>query len=113
CGVTLYYLLTGHYPYGEIEAFQTPRFQQPVPPSRYRPDLPAWLDSCLLKALAVNPDERYETAEEWLLVLEQADRRSLSTDHRPLIQRQPLAVWRAVALSALVLNLVLLGVLFY
>ena len=25
-GVTLYYLLTGHYPYGEIEAFQRPRF---------------------------------------------------------------------------------------
>lgn len=42
-GVTLYYLLTGHYPYGEIEAFQRPRFNQPVSASRYRPDLPDWL----------------------------------------------------------------------
>ena len=42
-GVTLYYLLTGHYPYGEIEAFQRPRFTQPVSASRYRPDLPDWL----------------------------------------------------------------------
>ena len=40
-GVTLYYALTRHYPYGEVEPFQRPRFGEPVAPSRYRPDLPA------------------------------------------------------------------------
>ncbi|OYT94541.1 MAG: protein kinase, partial [Pseudomonas sp. PGPPP3] len=48
-GVSLYYLLTGHYPYGEIEAFQHPRFGQPTAASRYRPDLPNWLDDCLTR----------------------------------------------------------------
>ncbi len=109
-GVTLYHLLTGHYPYGEIEAFQHPRFGQPVPASRYRPDLPHWLDESLSRALAADPQRRYETAEEWLLNLEQGERQALSSQPRPLLEREPLLVWRSVALLALLLNLVL-GVL--
>lgn len=107
-GVTLYRLLTGHYPYGEIEAFQHPRFGKPTAPSRYRPDIPAWLDDCVLRAVAANPQERFETAEEWLLSLEQGERQALSVRPRPLLEREPLKVWRAVALTSLLLNLVLL-----
>ncbi|WP_022963117.1 bifunctional protein-serine/threonine kinase/phosphatase [Halopseudomonas pelagia] len=112
-GVSLYYLLTGHYPYGEIEAFQHPRFGQPSPPSRYRPDLPAWVDVCLLKALESVPNKRYETAEEWLLALEKGDQLTLLPAHRPLLERAPLAVWRGIALGALGLNLLLLVVLLH
>ncbi|WP_068827769.1 bifunctional protein-serine/threonine kinase/phosphatase [Pseudomonas sp. BMS12] len=107
-GVTLYRLLTGHYPYGEIEAFQHPRFGKPTPPSRYRPDLPAWLDECLLRAVASNPQERFETAEEWLLLLEHGERQALTLRARPLLEGEPLKVWRGVALISLLLNLVLL-----
>lgn len=110
-GVTLYYLLTGHYPYGEIEAFQHPRFGNPTAPSRYRPDIPTWLDDCLLRAVAANPDERFETAEEWLLALEQGERQTLSLRPRPLLEREPLKVWRTVALVSLLLNLGLLVLL--
>ena len=107
-GVTLYHLLTGHYPYGEIEAFQHPRFGQPTPASRYRPDLPAWLDEVLGRALAADPARRFETAEEWLLALESGERQSLSNAPRPLLEREPLLVWRSVALASLLLNLALL-----
>lgn len=107
-GITLYCLLTGHYPYGEIEAFQHPRFGKPAAPSRYRPDLPAWLDDCLLRAVAASPDERFETAEEWLLVLEQGERQALNLRPRPLLEREPLKVWRTVALCSLLVNLILL-----
>ncbi|MWV17470.1 protein kinase [Pseudomonas sp. L-22-4S-12] len=110
-GVTLYHLLTGHYPYGEIEAFQHPRFGKPTAPSRYRPDLPSWLDDCLLRAVAVNPAERFETAEEWLLSLEQGERQALVLRPRPLLEREPLKVWRGVALVSLLLNLALLVLL--
>lgn len=107
-GVSLYYLLTGHYPYGEIEAFQRPRFGSPVPASRYRPDLPEWLEHSLGKALASDPAQRYETAEEWLLALQQAEH--LPTPRpRPLLEREPLKVWRALALGSLLLNLTLLA----
>ena len=112
-GVTLYFLLTGHYPYGEIEAFQRPRFGVPVSPSRYRPDLPDWIAQSLERAVAADPGQRFETAEEWLLLLEQGERRSLSVRPRPLLEREPLKVWRTVALLALLGNLVLLVVLFH
>ncbi|WPN96925.1 bifunctional protein-serine/threonine kinase/phosphatase [Pseudomonas sp. MUP55] len=107
-GVTLYYLLTGHYPYGEIEAFQRPRFTHAVSASRYRPDVPDWLPASLERAVAAQAEQRYETAEEWLLVLEQADRRELSVRPRPLLEREPLKVWQTLAVVSLLLNLVLL-----
>ena len=107
-GVTLYYLLTGHYPYGEIEAFQRPRFGTPVPASRYRPDLPQWLDEMLKRAVVADPAQRFETAEEWLLTLEQGERLTAGTRTLPLLEREPLKVWRSLALLSLLLNLILL-----
>ena len=112
-GVTLYYLATGHYPYGEIEAFQRPRFGVPVSAQRYRPDLPDWLGQSLERGVNADPAERYETAEEWLLVLEQGERRSLSARPRPLLEREPLKVWRTLALISLLSNLLLLFALFH
>ncbi|QXI24523.1 bifunctional protein-serine/threonine kinase/phosphatase [Pseudomonas iranensis] len=112
-GVTFYYLLTGHFPYGEIEAFQRPRFGVPVNASRYRPDLPDWLAQSLERGVAADPQQRFETAEEWLLVLEQGERQSLSVRPRPLLEREPLKVWRTMALLALLGNVVLLVLLFH
>ncbi|MBN3967896.1 bifunctional protein-serine/threonine kinase/phosphatase [Pseudomonas gregormendelii] len=111
-GVTLYFLLTGHYPHGEIEAFQRPRFGVPVSASRYRPDLPEWIAQSLARAVAADPANRFETAEEWLLLLEQGERHSLSVRPRPLLEREPLKVWRTMALVSLVVNMVLLILVF-
>lgn len=105
-GITLYYLLTGHYPHGEIEAFQHRRFGTPIPASRYRPDLPLWLSQSLDKAVQANPAQRYETAEQWQLELEQAEQRPVVTRPRPLLEREPLKVWRTLALVSLLINLV-------
>ena len=107
-GVCLYFLLTGHYPHGEVEAFQRPRFGLPTSPGRYRPDLPQWLEESLERGVCAQPQQRYETAEQWLLALEQGERRSLHSRPRPLLEREPLKVWRGLALAALLLNLVLL-----
>ncbi|PYB72231.1 protein kinase [Pseudomonas sp. LB-090624] len=107
-GVTLYQLLTGHYPYGEVEAFQRPRFSQPINPSRYRPDLPEWLQHNLQQAVAADPAQRFETAEHWLLLLERGDRQELTSRPRPLLEREPLKVWRTLALLSLLINLILL-----
>lgn len=107
-GVTLYHLLTGHYPYGEVEAFQRPRFGQPVNAARYRPDLPEWLQHNLHQALAADPAQRFETAEHWLLLLERGDHQELPSRPRPLLEREPLKVWRTLALLSLLFNLILL-----
>jgi serine/threonine protein kinase len=107
-GVTLYFLLTGHYPYGEIEAFQQPRFGQPQNPSRYRPDVPDWLCLNLLRSVSADPQHRYETAEEWLLKLDQDSRHPPTPRARPLLEREPLKVWRSVALASVLTNLILI-----
>lgn len=111
-GVTLYQMLTRHYPYGEVEPFQRPRFGDPVPPTRYRPDLPLWLENVLLKAVARDPAARFETAEEFLLALERGATRPLQAPAQtPLASRDQLSRWRAVAIAAIIINLLLLYLL--
>lgn len=103
-GVSLYFWLTGRLPYGEIEPYQTVRFRRdPVPPSRLRPDVPIWLDHIVLKAVARDPKQRFEAAEEMLLALERGASRPLSAPMAsPLISRDPTLIWK-VALSISVL----------
>jgi serine/threonine protein phosphatase PrpC len=110
-GVSLYHLLTRKYPYGEIEPFQHPRFAEPVPPTRYRPDIPQWLENVLLRAVARDPRQRFETAEEMLLALERGEVQPVSAPPRtPLVQR-PAALWQAIALISIVVNLLLIYIL--
>jgi len=63
-GVTLYLALTGAFPYGEIERFQTPVFGQAKAPARLNPNLPPWLESLILRAIAVDPERRYRHYSE-------------------------------------------------
>ena len=110
-GVTLYHLLTRKYPYGEVEPFQHPRFSDPTSPTRYRPDIPQWLENVLLRAVARDKKQRFETAEEMLLALERGATQPVSAPLRtPLIQR-PAALWQAVALVSVVINLLLIYIL--
>jgi protein phosphatase len=111
-GVTLYHLLTRQYPYGEIEPFQRPRFGDPLPPTRYRPDIPQWLESIILKAVARDPKSRFETAEEMLLALEIGERKPLLTPSRtPLAERDPVLMWQGIAVLSILVNVLLIYLL--
>ncbi|MGB7987960.1 MAG: bifunctional protein-serine/threonine kinase/phosphatase [Candidatus Methylophosphatis roskildensis] len=112
CGVTLYHLLTRKYPYGEVEPFQHPKFGDPLPPTRYRPDIPGWLEAVLLKACARDAKDRFETAEEFLLALERGAARPLAAPRRmPLAQRDPQLLLKLIAAGSLIANLLLLYLL--
>lgn len=108
-GVTLYQLLTGHLPYGEIEPYQKLRYRRdPKPPSRLRPDVPIWLDHVVLKALAREPAQRFETAEELVLALERGASRPLAPPPAtPLAGRDPVALWQIAFGVSLLLNALL------
>ena len=69
-GVTIYRMFTGEYPFGEIEAFSHPRFKRATPLTKYRPDLPAWLDEALARATAVDPQQRFGDVFEFIFALE-------------------------------------------
>ncbi len=107
-GVTLYHLLTRKYPYGEVEPFQNPHFGEPAPPTRYRPDVPMWLENIILKAVAREPKQRFETAEEMLLALERGDAMPLDAPARtPLIGRGRHQLWRVFTVVSIAANLLL------
>ncbi len=111
-GVTLYQLLTRKYPYGEIEPFQHPKFGDPVTPLRYRPDIPEWLEAIMLKAVAREARQRFETAEEFILALERGALAPLRVPRRtPLFERDPHMALKLLTIVSLILNLFLLWLL--
>jgi serine/threonine protein kinase len=111
-GVTLYYVLTRKYPYGEVEPFQRPKFGEPTPPTRYRADIPPWLENAILKAVARDPKQRFETADELLLALEHGAARPLAPLAKlPLLERDPAALWRSIAIVSVSVSLLLLYLL--
>ena len=111
-GVTLYHLLTRKYPYGEIEPFQHPKFGEPTPLTRYRPDIPYWLENIVLKAVARDADKRFETAEEMLHALEVGELKPLLAPTRtPLIARARLVKWQWIAIFSFIINILLVYLL--
>lgn len=112
-GVTLYESLTGAYPYGEIERFQTPRFDAHAKrPSQLNPAVPDWLDSIILRAIEPDTERRYQNFSEMAYALAHPAR--VTPHHRkdsPLLERNPLLFYKALCLMLLGLAVFLLALL--
>ena len=109
-GVTLYQLLTaGKLPYGEVLPYQSGRYyRDAVAPSRHNPQVPIWLDHVVLKAVARDKRQRFETAEEFLLALERGASRPLNAPPASaLIHRDPTVLWKLLLTFSGLLNLLL------
>ncbi|EDX81134.1 MULTISPECIES: bifunctional protein-serine/threonine kinase/phosphatase [Brevundimonas] len=110
-GVTLYRLFTGAYPWGEVDPSDAPRFDRaPVSLGRRRPDMPAWLEAAVMRAVSVDPDERFEDVEELIHVLETGSAAAAPAP-RPLslIERDPVRFWQGLCLVLVVLLMVSLA----
>ena len=80
-----------------------------MPPTRYRPDIPQWFENLILKAVARDPENRFETADELLLAIERGAARPLAAPSpMPLGQRDPVKLWRVVAAVSVLINVLLL-----
>jgi serine/threonine protein phosphatase PrpC len=94
-GVTLYEALTGTFPFGEIERYQTPVFHPPKRPGALNPHIPAWLDHVLLRALALDPERGYRHYSE--LAYDLANPEHVDPFYQPgapLLERDPLTFYR-------------------
>jgi len=66
-GVLMYEMLTGEVPFSgdtPVEIAMKHLSQTPEPPSTRRHDVPRELDMIVMRALAKNPDDRYQSADE-------------------------------------------------
>ena len=75
-GVVLYEMLTGKVPFtgdSAIEIAMKHVNDLPKPPSSLRPEIPPELDQIVLRALAKDPEDRYQTAEDFIEDLERVE----------------------------------------
>jgi serine/threonine protein phosphatase PrpC len=110
-GVTMFRAFTGEYPYGNPDATSQPRRSRPTALSLLRPDLPAWLQGLLGRAIAIDPAERFHDMTEFAVEMEMGPARTPPTVRRPqtFYERRPVLFWQGVsALLALALLLILL-----
>src|SRR5437868_8281053 len=66
-GVLMYEMLTGEVPFSgdtPVEIAMKHLSQTPAPPSSKRHDIPRELDMVVMRALAKDPEDRYQTADE-------------------------------------------------
>ena len=114
-GVIAYELLTGHLPYGERLGRETDAKALAklhyIPARLTRNELPRWIDGALEKAVRLDPRQRYTVETEFMHDLLHANPEFTGGPVQPLIERNPLALWRVLALLSFALNMVLLFLL--
>jgi len=111
--VLAYQMLSARLPYG----LQVPRLQSPadlkrlryVPLRHLRPELPAWLDGVLQKALHPHPAKRQEAVSEFIQDLRSPGPQFQRMRAPPLVERHPVAFWQGIALVLALAVLLLLG----
>ncbi|HEV7995193.1 MAG TPA: protein kinase [Stellaceae bacterium] len=98
-GVTMFRAFTGQYPYANVDAVSPPRRSRPQRFCELRPDLPAWIEAAIARAIAVDPARRFRDMTEFALEIEAGPARAPSAMQRPstLYQRAPLQVWQGIA----------------
>lgn len=106
-GVTLYWALTGVMPYGEIEPFQTPTFKTPKRPIKLNKNIPIWLDSIIMHAIATDPNDRYSHYSEFFYELKSPEKvKPYFCKGIPLIERSPITFYKAGFLMMLILEVI-------
>jgi serine/threonine protein kinase len=98
-GVTMFRAFTGEFPYGNPDPTSLPRRDRPAALSALRPDLPAWLQAVIGRAIAINPTERFRDMAELAVEMEAGPARAPLVVRRPrtLYERYPLQFWQVAA----------------
>ena len=98
-GVTIFRTFAGEFPYGNVDATSPPRRDRPTPLSTLRPDLPAWVQAVLSRAIAADPAERFRDTTEFAIEMEAGPSRAPTAVQRPrtLYERHLIRFWQGVA----------------
>jgi serine/threonine protein kinase len=104
-GVICYEMLCGKLPYGEeLTARQAAKAHYHCA-STINDRVPDWVDAALRKAVALNPAHRYGHLSEFIHDLSHPNPAYTGNHRAPLMERNPVAFWRALALVFLLSTL--------
>jgi len=98
-GVTMFRTYTGEFPYGNSDATSCASRDRPLDLTVLRPDLPAWLQATLGRAIAREPAQRFRDMGEFAAEMAAGPARAplLTRRSRTLYERYPLRFWQALA----------------
>jgi serine/threonine protein kinase len=110
-GVVTYQMLSGRLPYGaEVPRSRTRAAQRRL---AYRSvladdrEIPSWFDEVLRKATHCDPNQRHEELSEFVYDLRHPTEDWLRRKRPPLIERHPVAFWKAVSFVLLIIVAIL------
>lgn len=113
--VITYQMLTHQLPYGlgvtQVRGAADLRKLRYNPVRHLRPELPAWLDAVLQKALQPDPSKRQEVVSELVGDLRNPDAQFMRQHSTPLIQRNPVVFWQTTTALLAAVAMVLLALL--
>ena len=107
-GCIAYELLTGKLPYGR--GFTSARDEQRltyITARTLREDVPGWMDAALAQAVHKSPAQRTEALSALVENLRQPNPALIHDRPRPLLERNPVGFWRALAIAMLLINVLL------
>lgn len=100
-GVIVYEMLSGHFPYGvEVARAKNEPAQKKLrytPLYHYNQEIPVWVDEAVKKAVALNPNERYEELSEFLYDLRHPNEEFLKKKKPPLVEKNSVVFWQGVS----------------
>jgi serine/threonine protein phosphatase PrpC len=111
-GVITYQMLSGKLPYGAQVARTRTKAQQRqltyTPAREANPEVPAWIDDVLERAVRVDPYKRHDALSEYLHDLRHPKENYNNSSFKPLLERNPLVFWKVLSLILGCIVLVLL-----
>ena len=112
-GVITYQMLTGRLPYGtQVPKSRTQAAQRNLKYRSARDDdreILAWVDEAIEKAVHPDPYKRYGELSAFVFDLHHPNREFLNRNRPPLLERHPVAFWKAVCFVLAVVILILLS----
>ena len=100
-GVIVYEMLSSHFPYGvEVARAKNESAQKKLrytPLYHYNQEIPVWVDEAVKKAVALNPNERYEELSEFLYDLRHPNEEFLKKKKPPLVEKNSVVFWQGVS----------------
>jgi serine/threonine protein phosphatase PrpC len=107
-GVITYEMISGQLPFGEKYGEKALSKLTYFSLLNIDLDIPLWVDGAIRKIVKRKPSNRYEEISEFIHDLSYPNKEFTEVAHIPLIERNPLIVWKGLAILSLLANIVLL-----